>query len=85
MDTLPAGLRNTNAADPDHAPTRLAAAERKAAIGCALKLIHRGRRGYALFVLTRSVERQNRILGGGTVPVHPTCPCRGRCSNGVRL
>jgi hypothetical protein len=57
-------------------------AERRVSRQRALKLIGEGRPGYALFVLARSVERQNRIAGGGTVPVEPLCACGGRCEHG---
>lgn len=50
--------------------------ERHAGVREALALIVEGRRGYALFKLARSVERQNRIAGGGTIPL-PVCPACG--------
>lgn len=59
--------------------------ERHAAVREAAALIAAGRPGYALFKLARSVERQNRIAGGGTIPIHPGCPCGGRCPNGGAL
>lgn len=56
--------------------------ERHAAVRESLALIVAGRPGKARFVLARSVMRQNRIAGGGTIPIHPGCPCGGRCPNG---
>lgn len=57
--------------------------ERHAATRRAAALVAAGRPGKALYVMVRSVERQNRILGGGTVQLHPGCPCGGRCPNGA--
>lgn len=57
-------------------------AERAAGIRAALELIRQGRPGLARYTMTRSVMRQNRIAGGGTIDIHPTCPCGGRCPNG---
>jgi hypothetical protein len=51
--------------------------ERHASVRRALDLIRDGRRGYAVFVLTRSVERQARISGVGMADI-PACPCGGR-------
>lgn len=56
--------------------------ERHAGVREALGLILEGKTGLALFKLTRSVERQNRIAGGGTHPIEPSCPCGGRCTHG---
>lgn len=56
--------------------------ERHAAVREALDLILDGKPGRARYVLARSVMRQNRIAGGGTVTLHPRCPCGGRCPNG---
>ena len=57
--------------------------ERHAGVRQAAALIREGRPGYALFKLARSVERQNRIAGGGTVAIAPLCACGGRCEHGA--
>jgi hypothetical protein len=51
--------------------------ERHAGVRDALEQIRLGRPGYALFKLARSVERQNRIAGGGTISLG-VCPSCGR-------
>lgn len=59
-------------------------AERHAGIQEALALILAGRPGYAFFKLGRSVERQNRIAGNGSILL-PGCPCgRDDCMGGGR-
>lgn len=58
--------------------------ERRAAVRKALQLIVDGQPGRARYELARSVVRQNRIAGGGTVDIHPGCPCGGRCERGAR-
>jgi hypothetical protein len=59
-------------------------AERRAGIQEALDLVRQGRPGYAFFKLARSVERQNRLAGNGTIAI-AACPCgRGDCLGGGR-
>ena len=50
--------------------------ERHAGVRDAIQALREGRPGYALFKLARSVERQNRIAGGGTVSLG-VCPACG--------
>jgi hypothetical protein len=59
--------------------------ERRAGVRRAAELIAAGEPGRAQYVLARSVMRQNRIAGGGTVEIHPACPCPGRCARGGSL
>ncbi|CAI9417210.1 hypothetical protein [Nocardioides sp. T2.26MG-1] len=51
--------------------------ERHDGVRKATAALREGRPGFALFLLARSVERQNRIAGGGTVQL-PICPRCGR-------
>ena len=66
-----------NAAEFASRPGTYIDAERHNGVRKAMAAIVEGRPGYALFVLARSVERQNRIAGGGTVAL-PICPKCGR-------
>lgn len=55
--------------------------ERHSGVRAAVEQLRAGRPGYALFKLARSVERQNRIAGGGTVSLG-VCPgCGGLCQH----
>ena len=55
--------------------------ERRAGLDAAMAAIREGRPGFALYKLARSVERQNRIAGGGTIPI-PVCPvCGAGCDH----
>ncbi|WP_248582573.1 hypothetical protein [Nocardioides sp. InS609-2] len=58
--------------------------ERRSAVRRAVELLAErpSRRGYALFVLVRSVERQARIAGAGSIPIEPLCACGERCLHG---
>lgn len=60
-----------------------AAIARQSAVRRSLDLITEGRRGFAQFVLTRSVEQQFKILTGQPTLLPPTCPCGGRCPHGL--
>lgn len=53
--------------------------ERNAAREKVLRLIVEGMPGRAQYELARSVVRQARIAGLGTLEVGPVCPCGGRC------
>lgn len=54
--------------------------ERHVGVREALELILQGKPGRAQYVLARSVQRQVRIAGGGTVEI-PLCACGGRCAH----
>ena len=54
-------------------------AERNASTRRAVALLVDGKPGRARYELARSVMRQARIAGLGTLHVDPTCPCGGRC------
>lgn len=66
-----------NAASFASRPESYIDAERHDGVRKAMAAVLDGRPGYALFVLARSVERQNRIAGGGTMAL-PICPRCGR-------
>lgn len=57
--------------------------ERRAGLTAAMDAIRAGRPGYALFKLARSVERQNRIAGGGTVHLPVCASCGLACIHTV--
>ena len=71
-----------NAATFASTPEAAIDAERHASARKAAALVVDGKPGRALYELARSVERQNRIAGGGTIPVEPLCACGGRCDHG---
>lgn len=50
--------------------------ERRHGLDQAMELIRAGRPGYAAFKLARSVERQNRIAGNGSIAL-PICAACG--------
>lgn len=52
--------------------------ERHVAVRKAIDLLRAGKPGQAQYVLVRSVMRQARIAGLGSVEI-PCCPCGGRC------
>lgn len=56
--------------------------ERNAAVRKATALIVAGKPGRAQYELARSVVRQARMSGLGTIPIEPSCPCEGRCRRG---
>ncbi len=53
--------------------------ERRAGLAAAMDALRDGRPGYALFKLARSVERQNRIAGGGTIQLPICAACGTTC------
>lgn len=59
-------------------------AERACGVATAMTHLLAGNPGRARYELTRSVMRQVRIAGGGTIPIEPRCPCGGRCFGGAR-
>lgn len=71
----------SNAATFASTPTSYIDAERHDAVRKTLAAIVEGRPGYALFLLARSVERQNRIAGGGTVALGVCPACGTRCTH----
>lgn len=75
MSTTHQTIWQTNAGAFSAKPASYIDQERRSGINAAMEAIREGRPGYALFKLARSVERQNRIAGGGTVhlPVGPAC------------
>lgn len=68
-----------NAAAFSSKPATYVDQERHSGVRAAVAELRAGRPGYALFKVARSVERQNRIAGGGTVHLG-VCPgCGGLC------
>lgn len=55
--------------------------ERRAGIAEAMALVRQGRPGYAAFKLARSVERQNRISGNGSIAVPICAACGTVCAH----
>lgn len=55
--------------------------ERRAGVNEAMALIHEGRPGYAAYRLARSVERQNRIAGNGSITVPICAACGTVCAH----
>lgn len=74
-----------NAAIAATTPPSAVAAERHAGVRKAVHLIVDGTPGRAHYELVRSVQRQARIAGLGTLDLQPTCPCGGRCGNGTAV
>jgi hypothetical protein len=55
--------------------------ERRAGIAEAMELVRQGRPGYAAFKLARSVERQNRIAGNGSIAIPICAACGTVCAH----
>ena len=53
--------------------------ERRAAVTLVTQLLVDGKPGRAQYELARSVMRQARIAGVGSVDIAPSCPCGRRC------
>lgn len=70
-----------NAAAFAHTPESYIDQGRHDGVRKTLAAIKAGRPGYALFLLARSVERQNRIAGGGTVALGVCPACGARCTH----